>query len=85
MRHTLLFALLLLPAAAVAQPAQQKPAPQPTSAYRAVMKAQYEAKEAPKPMRPEEAKRIYENYLRSVARSRSPAGETGSEAGTSPR
>lgn len=38
------------------------------SAYRAVMDAQYAARQQPLPARPEEAQRIYENYLQSIGK-----------------
>jgi hypothetical protein len=40
-----------------------KPAP---SAYRQLMQAQYAAKAAPMPARPDEAQRIYNAYLRTI-------------------
>jgi hypothetical protein len=39
-----------------------------SSAHRAVLDAQYAARQQPLPARPEEAQRIYENYLRSIGR-----------------
>ena len=41
----------------------QAPAP---SAYQDVMRAQYAARTASQPARPEEAQRIYDAYLRSI-------------------
>lgn len=40
----------------------------PMSAYRAVMDAQYAARQEPMPVRPEEAQRVYENYLQSIGK-----------------
>jgi hypothetical protein len=38
------------------------------SAYRAILNAQYAARQEPMPARPEEAQRIYENYLQSMGK-----------------
>ncbi|HVW74252.1 MAG TPA: hypothetical protein VHC39_11480 [Rhizomicrobium sp.] len=54
--------LLVLPARA-----QEVATPEP-QAYRAVMAAQYAARQQPIPARPEEAQKIYDDYLRSIGR-----------------
>jgi hypothetical protein len=54
-----------------------------SSSYRQVMQAQYAAKTAPLPARPDEAQRIYNAYLRNIgqpANAHSP--DTGAPAGT---
>lgn len=58
--------LLTLWATTTAQAADSSPVP---SSYRQVMQAQYAAKTPPVPARPEEAKRIYDAYLRSIGQS----------------
>jgi hypothetical protein len=53
------------------------------SAYRQVMQAQYAAKTAPMPARPDEAQRIYNAYLRTIGQQtngRNP--DSGGAAGT---
>lgn len=53
----------------------------PPSAYRTVMDAQYAARQQPTPMRPEEALRIYENYLQSIGKpARDLSGDAGAQA-----
>jgi hypothetical protein len=65
---------LVLTAAAPAH--GQQGAPQ-ASAYRQVMQAQYAAEAASLPARPEEARRIYESYLRSLGQAaKEPASES---------
>lgn len=54
--------LLVLPARA-----QDAATPEPQG-YRAVMQAQYAARQQPAPMRPEEAQKIYDAYLQSIGR-----------------
>ena len=54
--------LLILPARA-----QEAAAPEPQG-YRAVMQAQYAARQRAVPMRPEEAQKIYDAYLQSIGR-----------------
>jgi hypothetical protein len=57
--------------------------PQP-SAYQRVMQAQYAAKAAPLPARPEEAQRIYDTYLRSIGQpAKDHDTDSGSNAGVS--
>jgi hypothetical protein len=51
----------------------------PQPAYRAIMDAQYAARQRPLPARPEEAQRIYENYLRSIGK---PARDLSSDLGS---
>jgi hypothetical protein len=58
-------ALLLCGLCASATANEATPAP---SAYRAVMDAQYAARQQPLPARPEETQRIYENYLESIGK-----------------
>ena len=66
MRQRLLLPLVLL----AATPAHgEQSAPPPASAYQEVMRAQYAAKGAALPAQPEEARRIYESYLRSLGQS----------------
>jgi hypothetical protein len=64
MKQRLAFCALVLILAAAGAHGEQA-APQP-SAYQDVMRAQYAAQGAPLPMRPEEARRIYESYLQSL-------------------
>ena len=59
-------------------PARADDAPKALSAYQRVMQAQYSAKAAPLPARPEEAQRIYDNYLRSIGQ---PAKEQNMDTG----
>lgn len=54
--------LLILPARA-----QEAAAPEPQG-YRAVMQAQYAARQQPVPASPEEAQKIYDAYLKSIGR-----------------
>lgn len=58
--------LLTLWATTAAQAADGSP---PPLSYRQVMQAQYAAKASPVPARPEEARRIYDAYLRSIGQS----------------
>ena len=76
MRRRLLLALLMM-AAPPAHAEQTAPA----SAYRQVMQAQYAAQGGPLPMRPEEAQRIYESYLRSLGQSRERSPDSSTDSG----
>ena len=58
--------LLTLASAAAAQGTDNPP--QHESRYEAVIRAQYAAHTPAVPQRPEEAQRIYENYLKSIGR-----------------
>jgi len=49
-------------------PAMSEEAAPFPSAYRAVMDAQYAARQQSLPARPEETQRIYENYLESIGK-----------------
>ena len=74
-------AKLLLPLIMMANApahAEENTAP-PASAYRQVMQAQYGAEAAPSPMRPEEAERVYDSYLRSLGQAA--GGQTREQAG----
>jgi hypothetical protein len=65
----LLVCILLVPAASAGgQEAATNDRKAPDAAYRAVMKAQYEADEPPPPMRADEAQSIYDAYLRTIGR-----------------
>ena len=67
-------------------PAQAADNGTPPASYRQVMQAQYAAKAAPVPARPEEAQRIYDAYLRSIGQpTKDSSLETGSNAGTPSR
>ncbi len=58
----------------------------PEAAYRAVLAAQYAARQPPSPARPEEAQRIYDIYLRSIGQpAKDRSIDTGSGAGTPSR
>lgn len=58
-----LYALLVMSAAPAHGAGSENLIP---SAYEAAMQAQYAARAAPSPARPEEAQRIYDAYLRSI-------------------
>ena len=51
-------------------PAQADERARPASAYREVLDAQYAVRQPPLAARPEEAQRIYEAYLQSIAKPR---------------
>lgn len=58
----------------------------PSISYRAVWDAQYAARAEPMPARPEEAQRIYENYLQSLGKpARKPSIESDANASTPSR
>lgn len=68
--------------ACLCAPAQANDQARPSSAYREVLDAQYAARQPPLAARPEEAQRIYDAYLRSIAKPRR-APSTGSGADVS--
>lgn len=74
-RRLTVHAFLICSSCVPAMADEAAPAP---SAYRAVMGAQYAARQPPLPARPEEAQRIYENYLQSIGK---PARDLSSDWG----
>lgn len=79
----MLCAILLLTAGPAARADDALPS---MSAYRAVWDAQYAARAEPMPARPEEAQRIYENYLQSLGKpARKPSIESDANASTPSR
>lgn len=63
--------------------AAESEAPPPPSRYQDVMRAQYAARAKPAPMRPEEAQRIYDAFLRSIGQpAKDNSVDSGGSAGT---
>jgi hypothetical protein len=76
---------LVLPACLCA-PAQADDQARPASAYREVLDAQYAARQPPLAARPEEAQRIYDAYLQSIAKPRrDPPSSSGADVSSPSR
>jgi len=66
--------------ACLCAPAQADERARPASAYREVLDAQYAARQPPLAARPEEAQRIYDAYLQSIAKPRrDPSSSSGAD------
>ena len=76
--------VLLVMSASLSARGAEREAAAPT-AYQDVMRAQYAARENPLPVRPEEAQRIYDSYLRSIGQpARDHATDAGGNTGMTP-